>query len=269
MAPYVLIARLLYRYECSLDKDWDDVLEATTIRKLDRWLEDMVQMKEVSVPRCIAPDMSNLKSVELHVFCDASDNAYAAVAYIRVMKSDGSVHCAFVFGKSRLAPLKTRSIPRLELMAAVLAVEIYLMLNVEMRISVGRVVFWSDSKVVLCCIKSRTRRFPRFTANRVSSIQQATDPSQWCYVNTKVNPADCATRGTSKLDVWLSAPEFLHETVSEWSSAFDNSIVDESVLDEPVYNELTCCTSEAGDDKDGRPIIHGLTQKLRRRQPDI
>ena len=185
-----------------------------------------------------------------------------------MIKSDGSVHCAFVFGKSRLAPLKTRSIPRLELMAAVLAVEIYLMLNVEMRISVGRVVFWSDSKVVLCCIRSRTRRFPRFTANRVSSIQQATDPSQWCYVNTKVNPADCATRGTSKLDVWLSAPEFLHETVSEWSSAFDNSIVDESVLDEPVYNELTCCTSEAEDntsdlphdDEDGRgaadKIIH-------------
>ena len=46
VAPYVLIARLLYRYECSLDKDWDDALEATTIRKLDRWLEDMVQMKE-------------------------------------------------------------------------------------------------------------------------------------------------------------------------------------------------------------------------------
>ena len=72
-------------------------------------------------------------------------------------------------------------------------------------------------------------------------------------MNTKVNPADCATRGTSKLDVWLSAPEFLHETVNDWSSAFDNDIVDESVLDEPVYNELTCCTSEAGDNTSDLP----------------
>ena len=124
--------------------------------------------------------------MELHVFCDASDDAYAAVAYIRVLQSDGFVNCAYVFEKGRLAPLKTRTIPRLDLMAAVLAVEIYLMLDVEMRVSVGRDVFWSDSKVVLCCIKGRTRRYPKFTANRVPAIQQATDPSQWCYVNTKL-----------------------------------------------------------------------------------
>ena len=46
----------------------------------------------------------------------------------------------------------------------------------------------------------------------------------------------------------MSAPEFLHKTANDWSSVFDNDIVDENVLVEPVYNELTCCTTEAGDD---------------------
>ena len=117
VAPYVLIARILYRQECSLDKHWDDALEPATVRKFDRWLDQLEGMKEVSVPRCVAaPDMTDVSTTQLHFFCDASEEAYAAVCYVRITLSDGTVHCSFLFGKNRLAPLQTRSIPRLELM---------------------------------------------------------------------------------------------------------------------------------------------------------
>ena len=126
VAPYVLIARILYRQECSLDKHWDDALEPATIRKFDRWIDQLYGMNEVSVPRYVAaPDMTDVSTKQLHFFCDASKEAYAAVCYVRITLSDGTVHCSFLFGKSRLAPLQTRSISRLELMAAVLAVEIF------------------------------------------------------------------------------------------------------------------------------------------------
>ena len=137
VAPYVLIARILYRQECSLDKHWDDALEPATIRKFERWLDQLDGMKEISVPRCVAaPDMTDVAAIQLHFFCDASEEAYAAVCYVRIVLHDGTVHCSFLFGKSRLAPLQTRSIPRLELMAAVLAVEIYLMIKIEIRMPV-------------------------------------------------------------------------------------------------------------------------------------
>ena len=212
VAPYVLIARILYRQECSLDKHWDDALEPVTIRKFERWLDQLEGMKEVSVPRCVAaPDMTDVAAIQLHFFCDASEEAYAAVCYVRIALNDGTVHCSFLFGKSRLAPLQTRSIPRLELMAAVLAVEIYLMIKIEIRMPVDGVFFWSDSTCVLYCIRNKALRLKSFTARRIANIHQVTDPEQWFHVPTDLNPADCATRGTNKLSEWLDGPAFMRE----------------------------------------------------------
>ena len=107
-------------------------------------------MQKISIPRCIAaPDMKNARSVQLHHFCDASEQAYAAVSYMRVVQNDGSIHCAYLFGKAKVAPSKGDTIPRLELQAAVLSARNHLLLTDEMNVKFDEVHFWSDSMVVL------------------------------------------------------------------------------------------------------------------------
>ena len=219
VTPFVLVARLLYRKECQLNKGWDDELEAENEDRFRIWIDKLPTMAAVSVPRCIAsPNMTNAQAIELHHFCDASESAYATVSYIRVVQHDGIIHCAYLFGKARLAPLKIETVPRLELMAATLAVQNHLLLTTEMTLKFTEVYFWSDSTVVLGQIKSKDRRFPRFTANRIAAIHQSSTPDQWRYISTDDNPADVATRGSYCLDRWLNAPRFMFDDCSSWPS---------------------------------------------------
>ena len=115
VTPYVLTARILCRQGCSLDKQWNDALEPTTIRKFDRWPDKLKGTKDVFMPRCVAaPVMTDVPMTQLHYCSDASKEAYTAVCYARYTLSDGTENCSFLFGKSRLASLQTRIIPRLK-----------------------------------------------------------------------------------------------------------------------------------------------------------
>ncbi|XP_033099903.1 uncharacterized protein LOC117103453 [Anneissia japonica] len=109
--------------------------------------------------------------VGLHVFCDASEVAVAAVAYL-VSKEGEQRHTGFVFGKSRLSPKAGHTIPRLELCAAVLAIEIAKVICAEVDIPSQEVTYHSDSKVVLGYLNNTTRRFHTYVANRVFKILQ-------------------------------------------------------------------------------------------------
>ena len=65
-----------------MNKAWDDELEYDTEQKFRRWLDKLPDMQKISIPRCIAAaDMTNARSVQLHHFCDASEQAYAAVSF--------------------------------------------------------------------------------------------------------------------------------------------------------------------------------------------
>ena len=98
--------------------------------------------------------------------------------------------------------LKTITIPRLELSAAALAVKLNRMIQVELDMVIDKTVFWTDSTSVLKFINNTSRRFHTFVANRLSIIHDGSTPNQWKYVESKLNPADSATRG-------LTAKEFI------------------------------------------------------------
>ena len=171
-------------------------------------------------------------SVQLHHFCDASEEAYAAVSYIRIEKADGTVHASFIYGKAKLSPLKSQTIPRLELIAAVLAVENDLMIKNEMGLVFNATFFWSDSMVVLGQIKSEDGKFPTFVHRRVTDVRQASDPEQWRYVPTDMNPADITTRGATELDQWLSAPLYLLANENTWPESPGYTSVTAAVVEE-------------------------------------
>ena len=112
-----------------------------------------------------------IKHISLHYFSDASETGYGVVAYIRSVRENGEIFCNIVIAKSRVAPLKFMSVPRLELRAPVLAVKIAVRLRQELDVEVHDEVFWTDSRVVLGCIQNTKKRFKTFVANRIHQIK--------------------------------------------------------------------------------------------------
>ena len=127
---------------------------------------------------------------------------------------DGNVNVSLVMGKSRVAPLKITTIPRLELTAAVVSAKVGIMLQ-ELNYANLKQFFWTDSKVVLGYINNDAKRFHTFVANRVQIIRSNTDTKKWRHIDTKGNLADNASRGLSAEELirsnWFSGPAFLWE----------------------------------------------------------
>ena len=144
------------------------------------------------------------------MFCDASEWAIAAVAYLRYQDKDHDPCIGFVIGKAKVAPLPRHTIPRLELCAALLAVDISELATEYLDIELDDIKFYSDSKVVLGCIYNQTRRLFIYVSNMVERIRKSTEPSQWNYVPTEHNPADVGTRtlsaDTLQEITWLIGP---------------------------------------------------------------
>ena len=151
---------------------------------------------------------------QLHHFADASSVAYSTVSYLRVIASNGTIFCNFLLAKSRLAPLKTVSIPRLELVAATMATKVDVSLRNNFDSSLSESVFWTDSMSVLYMIRNSAKRFPVFVSNRLAQIEDRSTSSQWRFVHSSDNPADDGTRPSCSVNRWLTGPSFLQEPES-------------------------------------------------------
>ncbi|XP_071481344.1 uncharacterized protein [Diadema antillarum] len=222
VAPFVLTAKVLIQRLCRRGLSWDEPISEEEQRKWRNWMQDLPKLTGLKIPRCVKPgDFQEIASAQLHHFCDASELGYASVAYLRLTDITGKVHCSFLVGKSRLAPSKSVSIPRLELMAAVLAVTVDRFIKDELEIEVTDTTYWTDSTSVLQYIRNESRRFKTFVANRVAKIHNASTPSQWRHVDTASNPADDGSRGMTATEMvnnprWLKGPNFLWQEEENW-----------------------------------------------------
>ena len=158
-------------------------------------------------------------SLELHNFSDASKVGYGLVSYLHITYPDGNVECSFVAGKSRNALLKTVTIPRLELQAAVLVVPMDKAIRMELELDI-RVTFWTDSMIVLNYNKNETRRFHTYVSNRIAEIHELTMTDQWRHCPGVLNPANDASRALEMLrflqnNRWLKGPAFLLQPEEE------------------------------------------------------
>lgn len=214
VAPFVLSGKCILQELCRRHVQWDDPLSDDLRPRWEEWKTGLEGLREVSIPRCYyPPHFSNIVSVELHHFSDASSVGYGACSYIRYKNDHNKVHCSLIMAKARVAPSKVTSIPRLELSAAMPASRLSVLLKSELNMKINDEFFWTDSKVTLAYINNEARRFHVFVANLVQSIRENTNPSQWHYVDTAKNPADHASRGLRASQIqssnWLSGPEFL------------------------------------------------------------
>ena len=103
--------------------DWDETIEEQEQRWWIRWLENLEEQKELKIPRCIRPETGEDVESEVHVFCDASEEAFAAVAYLRSVRKEKHLFSNIIMAKTRVAPKKTISVAKLELQAALLEQE--------------------------------------------------------------------------------------------------------------------------------------------------
>ena len=134
VAPVILEAKLLLQDLCKQKANWDSVISEEERVRWSRWLEKLPYLSELRIPRCFTQVAA--ASYEIHCFADASSFAYGACSYLRIIDTKGFVHCSFLLGKSRLAPIKSISIPKLELTAAVLAVRLSCLLKAELDLPV-------------------------------------------------------------------------------------------------------------------------------------
>ena len=200
---------------------WDQEVPQNIQTAWLSWLKDLSNLDQVRIARCIKPqDFTDSNSVlELHHFSDASQKAYGCCSYIRCINQNGQVDTALIISKSRVAPMKQLTVPRLELQAAVLSTRMDAFLRKELEFLIDS-HFWSDSEIVLKYIKNETRRFQLFVENRVSIIHQLSSPDKWHHISGRNNPADLISRGTRVQQInqpkWLTGPEFLQTYKAEW-----------------------------------------------------
>lgn len=222
VAPIVLPAKAILQDLYRRRLDWDDPIPDD---ERDRWLsslEDLPKLEHLSVDRCLKPpSFCKVVSVQLHHFSDAWQQGYGAVSYLRFLHDKDAIHCSFAMEKARTAPLKTVTIPGLELSAAVVASRLDKTLRKEIDIPVDESVFLTDSTCVISYIQNNDKRFHTFVATRIAIIHDATSPFQWRYVNSEGNPADEASKGLTVDSVifktrWINGPDFLWESESRW-----------------------------------------------------
>ena len=178
------------------------------------------ELESVSAPRCLFTSGEVTRS-ELHTVCDASQEAFAAVVYLRNTSVNGNVVVNFVMAKTKLAPLKTISVARLELQAALLGTRLASYVERAFRRPIHGRRFWTDSSCVCNWIRSPASYYKPYVSHHIGEIQTTMTPSEWRYLPGRLNVCDNAMRWAMKpgapIDqAWFSGPRFLREAEETW-----------------------------------------------------
>ncbi|XP_018402353.1 PREDICTED: uncharacterized protein LOC108779395, partial [Cyphomyrmex costatus] len=220
VAPATITAKILIQLLWLNRVEWDTPLTGDLLSKCQLFTSQLAGLGNVSIPRWTKLG-DEPQAVELHGFSDASNAAYAAVVYLRVESLVGQRQVSLMYAKTKVAPLKVLSVPRLELCAAVLLTRSLDFVQKAMKLVNVPTFCWTDSSVVLAWLNATPSRWKTFVANRVSEIHSTLPNAAWKHVPTAMNPADCASRGMSASDLiqhslWWQGPTWLWCPATEW-----------------------------------------------------
>ncbi|KAK9720556.1 Pao retrotransposon peptidase [Popillia japonica] len=220
-----LILQLLWQSKLNWDQSLSVELELIWSLSVEleliwsRFYKHIQSINELQIPRKLIID--NRVSIDIHVFSDASEKAYGTCLFVRSVDCFKNVCVKLGCSKSRVAPLKVLSLPRLELSAAVLSVQLCLKALMAFNLSFNSITFWCDSTIVLSWIATESSKLKTFVANRVSKIQRFSKLSQWRYVPSHENPADIISRGLNPDEIinytsWFNGPRWLFLETDCW-----------------------------------------------------
>ena len=200
---------------------WDDPIPEELLPAWSAWRTELCQLTTYPIPRFASHSQEPVLDRQLHGFSNASQVAYGGVVYLRQLHSDMSVSVSLITSKTRVAPLSSLTIPRLELCGALLLSNLLFSVTQDLSIPMDHVYAWSDSSVVLGWLKMAPSRLMTFVANRVREICRKVPLNQWRCVSTGSNPADFASRGMSPHDLlqaqmWWDGPPWLQLSPDVW-----------------------------------------------------
>ncbi|XP_018315455.1 uncharacterized protein, partial [Mycetomoellerius zeteki] len=227
MGPVIIRAKIILQQLWQSKIGWDESLPQDLYTTWRQYQEQMKEMELISIPRhvmCKEP-----QTIELHGFCDASETAYGACIFIRSTNFAGDIVARLLCAKSRVAPLKSITLPRLELCGALLLVKLGETVRQALAIKFDHIQYWSDSTITLAWIKHHPGELQTFVANRIATIQRTAPDVQWSHVRSKDNPADIISRGTTPRNLktsflWWTGPPWLTQGRQDWPIESGSSI---------------------------------------------
>ncbi|GFR25022.1 integrase catalytic domain-containing protein [Trichonephila clavata] len=235
LAPTVIISKIFLQDLWSHHLSWDEELPNSLARHWRIFQEQLPLLTKIKIPRCIL--IPQAIDVQVHGFCDSSEKAYCAAIYIRSKDATQTVISRLLTSKTRVSPVKTQSLPRLELCSALLLANLLHATLPTLTVPISETFAWSDSKITLAWLKSEPRRWQPFVAYRVAQIQELTPNVHWNFVSGLENPADCGTRGIppTKLencDLWFNGPDWLRNSTFPIGRFEDNPQLQEDMSTE-------------------------------------
>ena len=240
ISPVTARVKTIFQLLCKDKLDWDEKVPLEIEVIWESFLSNLENWNCLKVKRFAFYEIEeNILSVDLHRFCDRSNQIYCAVVYLRIETMFG-IRVSLLVSKTKVTPLKKLSMPRLELLSCVLLSKLLneVLSIVTKRICVNNICCWSDSEVALCWIKGKEKSWRPWVENRVVNIRKVADRDRWFHVEGVHNPADIPTRVVSceeSLRKWLDGPEILYKE-NVMSVEFDAGkrlkLVDEMVKSE-------------------------------------
>ena len=208
VVPVTIRAKLLMQALWQKHLEWDEPLEPELCEQWHSIISDIKKLPLLHINRRYFTVTYEKHNVQLHLFADASTKAYGAVAFLKLRQES-----SFVMAKTRVAPLKRPTLPRLELMAALTASNLAKFIIDSLQLHATPVFIWTDSQIVLHWIHSK-KTLPQFVSSRVSVIHNVLPSASWRFCPSSDNPADLLTRGITYDQLqsslmWLNGPPWL------------------------------------------------------------
>lgn len=179
LAPVIVAAKIIMQRIWQEKIDWDTEVPSSIVDDWVNLLCFLPQLNKLKIPRWLG--MNKQWYSELHAFSDASEAAYATVIYVKTIAADGNVNVRLVQSKTKVAPLKKLSIPRLELCAAHLNARLAESVLSEFGSQIKNCFFWTDSEIVIGWLDKASSQLKTFVANRVAANQHKTIERGFCW----------------------------------------------------------------------------------------
>ncbi|KAK3542977.1 hypothetical protein QTP70_008513 [Hemibagrus guttatus] len=224
LLPFTTRAKVIVKQLWNKQRGWDNPnLPPELLQFWNAWEEELQYLPCITFPRPYVPVEVGMDGAthEVHIFSDASKQAYGVVAYLQTTDQEGQIYLSFILARSHVTPKQAHSIPRLELCGSLVAAQLAKLLENELTLCIKFISLWTDSTTVLQWLNSESCRYRVFVGNRISEIQELTEKCSWHYVSSTDNPADNLTKGKplqylAAPNRWSQGPSFLLQDSKEW-----------------------------------------------------
>lgn len=222
LSPVLIKGKIFLQQLWAMKIEWDAKLPNEIQEKWRQFYEELEQLETIRIPRKTRPEISDV--TEIHGFCDASEEAFGATVYVRSRDNKGNWHSRLLCSKTRVAPLKNITIPRLELNGALLLAQLVQKVAQSWEFPLKSFKLWTDSTIVLGWLNSQSIRLKTYISNRVTQILDLCEAAQWNYVRSEENPADICSRGLRPRQMqgavlWWNGPGWLSAGNETWKNS--------------------------------------------------